>query len=343
MAKIAFSLGLGALLMAASASACPVERGGFTGEPGARVVVHCLANCGETVDPMVDDGEEAAATTLPTEETTVEAAYVAEEQATAAAMRAWMQSLASGLLALLTVALAAIGLARLGNLRRPLPLTVLARRPVPAAVVLSLLSPVVPPLVLMHAEREILPSPVLLMASACAALALSMLLARRRLAARLRWAVMGPLAGIADGTLVLSEVEPKKLVPPPGARGRVPWFMADLSVDAEGESARVALSQCDVDDRAARVLSRLANGGSVVGETLTVLGAAVRVPADAASVDPLCRAAPTQARLGRASVGRALLAAGTPAELLRRLQVESALLGLLFAVCLAAAGLAFFS
>jgi hypothetical protein len=91
------------------------------------------------------------------------------------------------------------------------------------------------------------------------------------------------------------------------------------------------------------MLSRLANGGSVAGETLTVLGAAVRVPADAASVDPLCRAAPTQARIGRAVTGRALLTAGTPADLLRRLQLESALLALLFALCLGAAGLAFFS
>ena len=100
-----------------------------------------------------------------------------------------------------------------------------------------------------------------------------MLFARRRLAARLRWAVMGPLAGIADGTLVLAEVEPKQLVAPPGARGRVPWFVADLSVATDGESARIALAQADVDDRAARILSRLANGGSVAGETLTVLGA----------------------------------------------------------------------
>jgi hypothetical protein len=344
MAKIAVTLGLGALLMSASASACPVERNGLSDEPSTHVVVHCLANCGETAEPVVADSDQASSVLSGRpDDDAVEAAYLAEEQATASAMRAWMQSLASGLLALLAVALAAIGLARLGNLRRPLPLTVLSRRPVPAAVVLSLLSPVVPPLVLMHAEREILPSPVLLMAAACAALALSMLLSRRRLAARLRWAVMGPLNSISDGTLVLSELEPKRLVPPPGARGRVPWFVADLSGSAEGESARVALAQTDVDDRAARLLSRLANGSSVAGETLTVLGAAVRVPADADSVDPLCRAAPTQARIGRAMSGRALLTAGTPADLLRRLQLESALLALLFSVCLAAAGLAFFS
>src|SRR5262249_49944910 len=114
-------------------------------------------------------------------------------------------------------------------------------------------------------------------------------------------------------------------------------------VSAEGEQARVALAQTDVDDRAARLLSRLANGGSLAGETLTVLGAAIRVPADAASVDPLCRSAPTQARIRRAMSRRALLTAGTPGELLRRLQLESAVLALLFAVCVAAAGLAFFS
>ncbi|MGZ3443735.1 MAG: hypothetical protein ACXVDD_29645, partial [Polyangia bacterium] len=269
--------------------------------------------------------------------------YLAEEQATAQAMRAWMQSLASGLIALLTVALAAVGLARLGNARRPLAMTVLARRPVPAAVVLSLLSPVVPPLVLMHAEREILPSPVLLMASAGAALALSMLFARRRLAARLRWAVMGPLGGNGDGTLVLAEVEPKKLVAPPGARGRVPWFVADLAVAAEGENARIALAQADVDDRAARLLSRLANGGSIAGETLTVLGSAQRVPADAASADPLCREAPMMARIGRSPTARAVIAAGSPTDLLRRLQLECVLCATLFGVCIGSAALAFFN
>src|SRR5262249_5612621 len=192
--------------------------------------------------------------------------------------------------------LAAVGLARLGNTRRPLALTVLSRRPVPAAVVLSLLSPVVPPLVLMHAEREILPSPVLLMASAAAALALSMLLARRRLAARLRYAAMGPLGGQSDGAVVLAEVEAKKLVAPPGARGRVPWFIADLAVDAGGEPARVALGQADVDEGAARVLSRLANGTPGGDGKLTVLGCTGRVPADAAAADPLCREAPMMAR-----------------------------------------------
>lgn len=333
MIKIAPMLGLGALLLgAASANACP-ERIGPAQPAPVRLASWTVA---------VDD-EAIGSATLVAEDDALEAAYLAEEQATAAAMRAWMQSLASGLIALLTIALAAVGLARLGNARRPLALTVMSRRPVPAAVVLSLLSPVVPPLVLMHAEREILPSPVLLMASAGAALALSMLLARRRLAARLRWAVMGPLAANSDGTLVLAEVTPKKLVAPPGARGRVPWFVADLTVDSDGETARVALAQADVDDAAATVLSRLANGGAVGDETLTVLGSCQRVPADAASAAPLCRDAPMMARIGRSPSARAVVSVGTPADLLRRLQIECALLAILFGVCAGSAALAFFN
>jgi hypothetical protein len=354
MTKTALLLGLGTVLFAVQpVHACPNDRSAFLID-GIRVV-HCLTNCGadrrasvsigsfDRHDSLLGDDSDSIYGGSPDDDA-MEATYRAEEAATATAMHAWMQSLASGLLALLAVAVAGVGLARLGQMRRPLAMTVLARRPVPAAVILSLLSPVVPPLVLMHAEREILPSPVLLMASALAVMALSMLLARRRLAARLRWAAMGPLNGLEDGTLVLAEIEPKQLLPPPGARGRIPWFMADLSVRADGEIARVALAQADVDDRAARILSRLANGLGLAGETLTVFGAAVRVPADAASADPLCRSAPTQARIGRAhNLGRAIVAAGSPAMLLRRLHVECVLLGLLCGVCCAAAGLAFLS
>lgn len=338
MTKTALRLALGALLLGAPAVAlaCPCDPHDPTPE-----FMHVTP---EATTVAVDDSDRISAfEEAGSDDAALEAAYVAEEQATAQAMRSWMQSLASGLIALLTVALAALGLARLANVRRPLPMTILSRRPVPAAVILSLLSPVVPPLVLMHAEREILPSPVLLMASACAALALSMLLARRRLASRLRWAVMGPLNAIGDGTLVLAEVTPKKLVPPPGARGRVPWFLADLAVTVEGETARVALGQADVDERAARLLSKLANGGAGGDETLTVLGSSARVPADAASADPLCREAPMQARVGRGASGRALVAFGSPAQLLHRLHVECLLLALLFGICLGAAGLAFFS
>jgi hypothetical protein len=340
MIKLTASLGLGALLLsAAPASACPAQRAAFTESTPIRFAAWTIpVAAGDD-----EDGLSEATIAAAEDDASLEAAYLAEEQATAQAMRVWMQSLASGLIALLTVALAAVALARLGSARRPLAMTVLARRPVPAAVVLSLLSPVVPPLVLMHAEREILPSPVLLMASAGAALALSMLFARRRLAQRLRWAVMGPFAGALDGTLVLAEVEPKKLVAPPGARGRVPWFVADLAVAAEGENARISLAQADVDDRAARILSRLANGGSVAGETLTVLGAANRVPADAASADPLCREAPMMARIGRSPSARAVIAAGSPTDLLRRLQLECVLCATLFGVCLGSAALAFFN
>lgn len=338
MIKIAALLGLSALFLGiAPAYACPADRAGFPDEPPLRLAWTVSADEDEATDALAADRSAAV------DDATVEAAYLAEEQATASAMRAWMQSLASGLIALLTVALAAIGLARLANVRRPLAMTVLARRPVPAAVVLSLLSPVVPPLVLMHAEREILPSPVLLMAAAGAALALSMLLARRRLALRLRFASVGPLAGNEDGSLVLAEVEPKRLVAPPGARGRVPWFNADLSAACEGEPARVALAHADVDDKAARILSRLANGASVAGETITVLGAVTRVPADAASADPLCREAPMMARVGRSAAARALVSAGTATDLLRKLQLECALLAVLFGTCLGAAALAFFN
>jgi hypothetical protein len=154
---------------------------------------------------------------------------------------------------------------------------------------------------------------------------------------------MGPLAGIGDGALVLAEVEPKKLVAPPGARGRVPWFVADLAVASDGENARIALGQADVDDRAARLLSRLANGGNVAGETLTVLGSSMRVPADAASADPLCREAPMMARIGRSPGARAVISAGSPQDLLRRLQLECVLCATLFAVCLGSAALAFFN
>lgn len=339
MIKIAALLGLGVLLLgAAPAYACPADRPGASDDAPLRLTWVTAVDDEDVGDQLADDRIGPGA-----DDAAADAAYLAEEQATATAMRAWMQSLASGLIALLTVALAAIGLGRLANSRRPLALTVLARRPVPAAVVLSLLSPVVPPLVLMHAEREILPSPVLLMAVAGAALALSMLFGRRRIAARLRWAAVGPLHGNEDGALVLAEVEPKRLVAPPGARGRVPWFAADLAASAEGEAARVSLAQADVDDGAARILSRLANGAHVTGETLTVLGTVSRVPADAASADPLCREAPMMARIGRSASARAVITAGSPSDLLRRLHLECALLAVLFGVCVGSAALAFFN
>jgi hypothetical protein len=242
----------------------------------------------------------------PVDESTLQAAWRAEEQASTQAMRAWMGSLAAGLTALMALAMVAVALARLSATRRPLALTMLTRRPVPSVVVFSLLSPMVPPLVLMHAERDVMPSPVLLMAAAGAGLALSMLLARRRLAAQLRWAARGALAGHRDGALVLAEVEAKKLVMPPGARGRMPWFVADLAVGHDGEQGRVALSQAAVDEETATLLHRLACGAGGVGARLTVLGSVSRIPADASGADPLCREAPMQARrrCKRASVVR---------------------------------------
>ena len=138
MSKIAASLGLGALLLsAAPASACPTERAPFAEATPVRFAAW-------TIPVAIDDDDDVlAADTIASadDDAATQAAYLAEQQSTAQAMRLWMQSLASGLIALLTIALAAVGLARLGNARRPLATTVLARRPVPAAVVLSLLVP----------------------------------------------------------------------------------------------------------------------------------------------------------------------------------------------------------
>jgi hypothetical protein len=293
--------------------------------------------------PSLIDRYWAAEADSNADEATLQAAYLAEEEASTEAMHVWMRSLAAGLVALVIMALVAVGLTRLSVARRPLAVTMLARRPVPSVVVFSLLSPMVPPLVLMHAERDVMPSPVLVMAAAGAALALSMFVSRRRLAAMVRWAVLGPLGRNRDGALVMAEVEAKKLVTPPGARGRMPWFVADLSVMHEGEAARVSLSQATVDERTARLLHRLASGSGGVGEKLTVIGCVARVPADAAGADPLCREAPTQPRLGRAPTGQALVTAMSSTELKRRLNLESAMLVGLFFLCVAAAGLALLS
>ena len=111
MTKTALLLGLATLFCTARpAFACPNDRASFAID-GVRVV-HCLSGCGslrlapttisEQTDELIGGDDDA-----------VEAAYLAEEQATATAMHAWMQSLAAGLLALLTVALAGVGLARL--------------------------------------------------------------------------------------------------------------------------------------------------------------------------------------------------------------------------------------
>ena len=57
-----------------------------------------------------------------------------------------------------------------------------------------------------------------------------------------------------------------------------------------------------------------------------MLGCAQRAPADPASAQPLDRIAPTQARIVGGAHGYALLVAGTPAALARRLRAESLLL-----------------
>jgi hypothetical protein len=49
------------------------------------------------------------------------------------------------------------------------------------------------------------------------------------------------------------------------------------------------------------------------------------------------------ARIGRSPSARAVISAGTPADLLRRLQLECVLCATLFGVCLGSAALAFFN
>src|SRR4051812_23672904 len=107
MTKLVASLGLGALLLsAAPALACPAERPVFPEATTVRFAAWTI--------PVAagDDEDGLSETTIAAVENdaSLEAAYLAEEQATAQAMRLWMQSLASGLIALLTVALAAVGL-----------------------------------------------------------------------------------------------------------------------------------------------------------------------------------------------------------------------------------------
>src|ERR1700760_3071518 len=102
MTKTALLLGLGALFCTARpAFACPSDRASFAID-GVRIV-HCLSGCGslrlapttisESTDELIGGGDDDV----------LDDAYLAEEQATATAMRAWMQSLAAGLLALMTV------------------------------------------------------------------------------------------------------------------------------------------------------------------------------------------------------------------------------------------------
>jgi hypothetical protein len=211
-------------------------------------------------------------------------------------------------------------------------------RPVPVVMLLSLVLPMLPQLVLMHADAQLLPAVLLLVASAGVGTAGAMLVARRQLAARLRWAVDGPLSSLPDGTLALAEVEAKKLVAPASGRGRTPWYRADLVAQAREESIRVGLEGATVDLRAAREIAAVTFSGPT-GEPLTVMGFTQRVPAVVASVDPLSRA-PIQPRLAGTTSLPALVFAGTRKQLQRRLRSESALLFGALAVSVAAAVLA---
>src|ERR1700750_2842448 len=96
------TLGLGALLLtAAPALACPSPSFAAAEATPVRFAAWTI--------PVAagDDEDGLSETTIAAveDDSALEPAYLAEEQATAQAMRAWMQSLASGLIALLTVAL----------------------------------------------------------------------------------------------------------------------------------------------------------------------------------------------------------------------------------------------
>jgi hypothetical protein len=255
----------------------------------------------------------------------------------------WLRSFGAWLLALIGCGLAMTVLARIGTSRRPLSVALRTPRPVPGLLMAVLILPMLPQLVLVHAGCPLLPSLLWLGSTAGGLAAAVMLLARRRLAGRLRWAIDGGgrLAALDDGTLVALEVEPAGLVLPPGEPRVTPWFRADLAVRtggeagrAPGETARVALEDALVDDAAAQRIAAMAAGnGEPRGPALTVLGRMTRVPAEAAAADPLCRTAPLEARLGPG----ALIVAGTRAELVRRLRTEGALLVVALLVCIGAA------
>ena len=211
-------------------------------------------------------------------------------------------------------------------------------RPVPVVMLLSLVLPMLPQLVLMHADAQLLPALLLLVASAGVGTAGAMLVARRHLAARLRWAVDAPLGSLPDGTLAATEVEARRLIAPSGQPGRTAWYRADLLAfvrdgQASGEAIRVALDGAVVDVQAAREIAAVTFSGPT-GARLTVLGTTQRVPADAASVDPLARA-PMQPRLTGAPSQPTHVFAGTRAQLGRRLRSESAIL--LGALCVSVA------
>ena len=270
-------------------------------------------------------------------------------------LHATLRSLGRWLMVLLAMVLVAALLGSVGASRRPLPLAAIAvrhpARPVPLVerllVLACLWSPMLMLLGLLQAEREMLSSVLLCMAATGGVAAAAMLGSRRRLAARLRWAIEGRLGPLADDgpTIVKAEIEPKRLVPPPGVEGPTPWYRADLTVAAaDGVAARDSRDRALVDDGAARsstaserALVRLAMGLPGGAAQLTVLGCATRAPADAASASPLERHAPTQARIATGSAGRVLLVAGAPAALARRLRTESLILSFALAASTLAA------
>ena len=267
-----------------------------------------------------------------------------------------VHALGRWMLVLLAMVLVAAVLGGVSSTRRPLPLAAIAvRQPTRSAPVVERLlvlaclwSPMLMLLGLLQAEHEMLSSVLLCMAGTGAMASSVMLAGRRRLLHRLRWALEPRLDELRDagdeGTVVKAEIEPRKLVMPPGTEGSTPWYRADLVVSTSdgraepGRFARVSLDGLVVDDEAARALVQLAMGRSV-NERLTVLGAAHRTPADAAGAQPLDRVAPVQARISGGDHGPALLVSGSPSELAARLRAESAVLALSFIASIGAAAL----
>jgi hypothetical protein len=247
-----------------------------------------------------------------------------------------LEPLMRWLLVLLALGLVATILGSVGASRRPLPIAASAvrqpARPISLVerllVLVCLWSPLLMLLGLLQVQHGLLSTVLLASAGVGAGACAMMLSARRRLLARLRWALGGRLDRVSDGSLVSVEVDARKLVAPHGVRGAVPWYRADLCVAVPGDApqpARVALDDALVDDDAARVLLKVALGKSTTTR-LTVVGHATRGPADPSSARALERHASVQPRLAGGAYGRALIVAGTPADLARRVRIEGALL-----------------
>jgi hypothetical protein len=325
---------------------------------GTRVLMLTLPADGEaTVNEPIDNSEVVFYFVDPTPQTpitTISAAPVDDDADAFATvddldtlnadvlpcpLHATMRSLGRWLLVLLSMVFVAALLGSVGATRRPLPLAAIAvrhpARPVPLVerllVLACLWSPMLMLLGLLQAEREMLSSVLLCMAATGVMSSAVMLAARRRLLQRLRWAVEGRLDGAESDETVKAEVEARKLAPPPGEEGPTPWFRADLIVSEPvraGEPAshaRISLDGLIVDDEAARTLVKMAMGQPAEAR-FTVLGSAERAPADAHGAQPLDRVAPTQTRVVSTPSTRALLVAGSPAQLARRLRAESILL-----------------